>query len=290
MKSFSQRQGLERVRDAIQTDSMDDALRTGLWNEFTLAYGPSPVSGYLGAEENTAFNGLAMALWRDFFRSPVDRMGISAWGIYDRIRDWYFKAAWNRVYDFVEFVVNVRPRNMTSEMATLDRRWNAILEREMSAWRFVDRVLTPISSEEEVSAIQDALAGTESQKPTNIHLRTALGLLSDRTAPDFRNSIKESISAVEAGGVPEILPVASRTQPLQTGHHPTDAVWFGMARVRTTPRPRGTEPPVWVAQPRRRPREPRQGGGAPGLGCDDRSAAPRWTHYTPAVRTQGGRT
>lgn len=32
----------------------------------------------------------------------------------------------------------------------------------------------------------------------NIHLTKALSLLSDRNKPDYRNSIKESISAVEA--------------------------------------------------------------------------------------------
>jgi hypothetical protein len=35
-------------------------------------------------------------------------------------------------------------------------------------------------------------------KPVNAHLKKALDLLSDRKKPDYRNSIKESISAVEA--------------------------------------------------------------------------------------------
>lgn len=40
--------------------------------------------------------------------------------------------------------------------------------------------------------VQDAL------RPVATHIKTALNLLSDREAPDYRNSVKESILAVEA--------------------------------------------------------------------------------------------
>jgi hypothetical protein len=50
----------------------------------------------------------------------------------------------------------------------------------------------------EISSIEQALADTDSLRPVNEHLVTALNYLSDRTAPDYRNSIKESISAVES--------------------------------------------------------------------------------------------
>ena len=38
----------------------------------------------------------------------------------------------------------------------------------------------------------------KSEKPVRTHLENSLKLLSDRKSPDYRNSIKESISAVEA--------------------------------------------------------------------------------------------
>ena len=37
-----------------------------------------------------------------------------------------------------------------------------------------------------------------SLKPVTAHIRNALNLLSNKTCPDYRNSVKESISAVEA--------------------------------------------------------------------------------------------
>jgi len=58
---------------------------------------------------------------------------------------------------------------------------DSVLERELSAYRFVGDRITQITSEEEVSEIGEAL-----------------DLLADRKLPDYSNSIKESISAVSA--------------------------------------------------------------------------------------------
>jgi hypothetical protein len=36
MKSFSERKGLKPIKSVIQIDSMDDALRNGLWSALTI--------------------------------------------------------------------------------------------------------------------------------------------------------------------------------------------------------------------------------------------------------------
>jgi hypothetical protein len=55
--------------------------------------------------------------------------------------------------------------------------------------------LIEITSEEEVQEIE---AAVEAAPPgAKIHLQQAVSLLADRANPDYRNSIKESISAVE---------------------------------------------------------------------------------------------
>ena len=66
----------------------------------------------------------------------------------------------------------------------------------MSAYRFVDGVITQITDEQEIAEIEQAIEASKS--PVSKHLRRSLELLSDRNAPDYRNSIKESISAVES--------------------------------------------------------------------------------------------
>ena len=63
------------------------------------------------------------------------------------------------------------------------------------AYRFVDGLITRITEKQEVDEIEQAL---EQAGPVQSHLRQALEHLSRRESPDYRNSIKESISAVES--------------------------------------------------------------------------------------------
>lgn len=72
---------------------------------------------------------------------------------------------------------------------------NEEFQRLHFAYRIIDNQIVEITSEEEIAAIEVAL-----QNPlTGVreHLHTALKHLSNRPNGDYRNSIKESISAVE---------------------------------------------------------------------------------------------
>ncbi len=78
--------------------------------------------------------------------------------------------------------------------------FNEVLASELSAYRFVGGKLVPVSSEQEMQAIERAIAETSGAYSTaSEHLQhVAVTLLARRPKPDYRNSIKESISAVEA--------------------------------------------------------------------------------------------
>ena len=71
------------------------------------------------------------------------------------------------------------------------------MEKENSGYRFVDGKIIEISSSEEISEIETAIKSTP-YHGVKQHLKTAITLLSNKQNPDYRNSIKESISAVEA--------------------------------------------------------------------------------------------
>ena len=73
---------------------------------------------------------------------------------------------------------------------------NSCFEREYVGYRFVDGIIVPISDKYEISAINDALK-TEYESVYQ-HISKANKFLADRKNPDYENSIKESISAVEA--------------------------------------------------------------------------------------------
>lgn len=73
---------------------------------------------------------------------------------------------------------------------------NKIMEQEKSGYRLVNDKFINITSEEELEEISKA---TDSPyESVSTHFRKALTLYSDRKNPDYENSIKESISAVEA--------------------------------------------------------------------------------------------
>ena len=138
---------------------------------------------------------MVQKLWQDFFKRSLDETNNYLWSItYEVIRTYYFKSEWYQVYDFLEFMAN----NYHDEVANREFMdyCNSILESELSVYRFVGGRITQITSEQEISEIEEAL--TTPLDAVRIHLKSALDLLSDRQAPDYRNSIKESISAVEA--------------------------------------------------------------------------------------------
>ncbi|HRV50811.1 MAG TPA: hypothetical protein P5529_04090 [Saccharofermentans sp.] len=73
---------------------------------------------------------------------------------------------------------------------------NKCFEKEYVGYRFIDGIILPISDDIEVKTIQETLSNK--YQPVYDHISKANQLLADREHPDYENSIKESISAVEA--------------------------------------------------------------------------------------------
>lgn len=141
-------------------------------------------------------------IWKDFFNFPIDKIPTySRFNIVDTgsfmeyIRNWFFKADWVEVYDFIEFIAILDSRVIEGDFT---KKCNWALEKEVSGYRIVNEKVVQITSEEEVQVIEDATLNTDQWKSVSTHLRTALDELADRVNPNYRNSIKESISAVEA--------------------------------------------------------------------------------------------
>lgn len=196
MSLFSQRNGFKPVKNIIQVDSIDADLRNRLWNALTEYYWNTITSSlgvYIIPE---ATQGLLNKLWHNYYKRPIDTMPNSWFKTYNEIREYFFASKWFEVYDFIEFIANEFPGS--SHNLTFMVFCNSILKEELSAYRFIGGRLAKITSEEEITVIEEALNIPDSLKPIKIHLKTALDLLTDRKSPDYRNSIKESISSVEA--------------------------------------------------------------------------------------------
>jgi hypothetical protein len=171
---------------------MDDALRNSLWNVMYEPLWKNHIFDFSQRSSNVPGGRLLLSLWTDHFSQPADVAETFFPDTFRQIRERYMRADWSAVYDFVEFVVS---RQWSSK---LNAQFNAVLERHLSAYRFVGGTLAPITSEEEIVAVEQAMSHGGQFKPVVSHLETALARLADRLSPDYRNSIKESISAVEA--------------------------------------------------------------------------------------------
>jgi len=195
MKLFSQRKGFKPIKTVMQINSMDDDLRICLWNVLSLFYWEKVKKGLYGYEYGKIAILLKM-LWHNYFKKPIDTISWHWPDTYNEIREYFFNCEWYEVYDFIEFVAN----NYSDESVNniFMKACNSILERELSAYRFVGGKITQITSEAEISEIEEALKSSEPLKCVNTHLKRSLDLLADRKSPDYRNSVKESISAVEA--------------------------------------------------------------------------------------------
>lgn len=198
MTLFSQRKGLKPVKSTLQVESMDSDLRIGLWNALDIHYWRE-VSFYRGIfyeETDPVMRELIKRLWLNYFKSPLDSLSHSWSEVYGHIRTYFFNCAWNEVYDFIEFVASAYPITSINERFM----WyaNTILEREVAAYRFVENRIVEITSKEEIAEVEQAAQAGDVMRPAALHIQRALGLLADRKSPDYRNSIKESISAVES--------------------------------------------------------------------------------------------
>ncbi len=74
-------------------------------------------------------------------------------------------------------------------------RINNEFERLFFGYRIIDGIITPIADKIEIETIEETISGNSDN--VKLHIEAALAHYSKRPEPDYRNSIKESISAVE---------------------------------------------------------------------------------------------
>lgn len=198
MDYFSHRMGIRSLRDALQSDSMDAALRNRLWNVLTndiwsrrrFRYGDLD-----SLEGSASLNRFVRALWQLHFKVPLDTLGHWWHEGYQDIRSHFMECPWWAVYDFLDFASAHYPGSAEQHQNFLDS-CNAAMEAETSAYRFVAGQIAPMIGESEIDEV-DAAASSPVE-PVAHHIATAVTHLADRDTPDYRNSVKESISAVES--------------------------------------------------------------------------------------------
>ena len=200
METFSQRLGFTPRKTAIQRDSMDDDLRNSLWNALTAHHWGRlrPDRPILLSEAPPVFS-LFRRLWVGYFKLPIDTLPNMWPDAHEKLRDHFFASPWHEVYSLIEFVANINVSGNDDERNRQFRETcNTVLKGERAGWRFVGNLLAPITSEEEIAAIEQAQSYKGPLAGVREHMRTAVACLADKKRPDYRNCIKEAVLAVEA--------------------------------------------------------------------------------------------
>ncbi|HUH75265.1 MAG TPA: hypothetical protein VLZ75_12800 [Chitinophagales bacterium] len=197
---FSQRIGKTEVREILQVESIDERLENRLWNVLIndLFYELDDFSDrYKDSKKGT----ICKIIWVEFFCYRIDEIPttdygfVNSNGVIKNIKNWFFKAFWYEKYDLLEFLSSIEP--LFSNL-NFTKSCNEALKTEMSGYRLINNSIVQITSNEEIVEIQQALLNSSKWTPVNTHLTTSLKFLSNRDNPDYRNSIKESISAIES--------------------------------------------------------------------------------------------
>jgi hypothetical protein len=183
--SFSERYGFKEKPGGIQYEDLDARARTDVYNGL---YREVLNAGYQVIDFE--------AMWTDHFGLLVNNY------TYERlvlnVKKSVLEGEWYEAYDLMEYIaqranLDEYPRRSTNMIGRL----NGILELNRAGYRIVGGEVAAITDATELASIQEALAAPQAS-PARQHLEKALQLFADRTAPQYANSIKESILAVEA--------------------------------------------------------------------------------------------
>jgi len=195
MPSFSDRMAITEPPTEIQVNSMNEQLRNSLWNLFMFY-----VAGW---------SGFLRLLFYNYYKEPVDSLPVHPRKIdqddqrRNLFKQKFYDSEWYEVYNIIQHIIEnyslyvVKHRTIS---VGFHEALSRILERELSGYRVIKDLIVPISNEHEVESIRQATSTSSSLglDGVNQHITESLKLLGKKPDPDYRNSIKESISAVES--------------------------------------------------------------------------------------------
>ncbi len=204
-KTFSQRMGLEKIREIIQKKDLDNPTRNALWNiisSFFINFG--------------TYCSVYKDIWTELYHETIDTCPNAATIIHPTENDHYYayyrrkiiSSKWNECFDLIEFLNDkdfkerwiVQIHNNFSRRANVripdEEAYNYVFEKFMVGYRVIDGLVTPIIQEEEITAIEEAV--NQSSDAVAEQIALALRYLSNREQPDYAKSVHCSISAVES--------------------------------------------------------------------------------------------
>lgn len=195
---FSDEHNMGSCTTEMQTNDLDDRTRTLLYNVISSSlrdqFRDAPYNSGIYLKEDLFCRyiiGYALAIKID----PEKHYAIDGFNIL--VEKIFREAPYNEIFDLLELITRHRySDNETNKQKQFYDFINMVFEREYVGYRMIDGKITPIADENEKESIEEACENKF--EGTRAHISKALGFISDREHPDYKNSVKESISAVES--------------------------------------------------------------------------------------------
>lgn len=204
---FSDRNGIKPENIEIQLKDFDERTRVQLQNMINNMY--AKTYNYGLNEWDSEIQEFFRYVLGEIYAEPTDvQKRYYATDIFLIINNTINKDSYDEVLTVIEALVQYwdsymqkwRPDYYIEYYGYVDKSLyeeaNEVFEKEYIGYRFIDEKITPISDKYEMVAVNEALQNV--YQPVREHISKANSLLADRENPDYENSIKESISAVEA--------------------------------------------------------------------------------------------
>ena len=187
---FSDRNGIKRENIEIQYTNLDERTRVTLLNFIHKAYGLF-FDGW--GDYNSKPQQFMKYILREVYIQVInENTSVSPEYFFDIIKQTILMDEYSSVLTLFEIIIGY----FSSEINMMFELANQVFRSEYVGYRFVNEKIVPITDDNEIKAVNEAVDGP--YEAVNKHIDKAICLLADRQNPDYENSIKESISAVEA--------------------------------------------------------------------------------------------
>lgn len=197
---FSDRNNIDSIPKEMQIDDLDERSRKSIYNLWSEIYVECRnACNYEGGNWDEVINPIYTKLYNQTLR-PMESVKEDA--LVEIIENTILKDKYNKIFDLLEYTTVLFEAVINCFGSRVSRKdnyytlYNNLFESEYIGYRFLNRNIAPISDSVEIQSIKEAFF--KPYDKVREHLSKANRFLSDRESPDYENSIKESISALES--------------------------------------------------------------------------------------------
>lgn len=202
MALFSERYGYTKASNVIIREQITPEIQNAICSCYD--HLKHNLNSMTTMYEESSYVKLEAYLWEFFLNKRASEFYISGFKyhivstayIEDKNNEWFLKL--NIIEKGIEYLLSKSQSNykIANYTKLFIENLNSAFVRLNFAYRIIEGKIVEITSEQEIKTIETAI--DNSARNIKMHLNRALELYAQRPDGDYRNSIKESISAVEA--------------------------------------------------------------------------------------------